>query len=162
LFSDYLYNKPSNIDGTGTFSKIEIEANKPIIEITGHIFNLEDDPKVDINNCLQVTNKWFIAASGNICGFINHSCNPNCYLNIFGKRAILYSLYKIPANTELTFDYSLSSKDTLERWKMECKCKQFKCRKIISGFFTLEKELQENYIKRDLVPRFVFDKNFKG
>jgi SET domain-containing protein len=46
---------------------------------------------------------------GAITRFINHSCEPNCRIEIWtveGKRRIgVYAIKDVPAGTELTFDY---------------------------------------------------------
>ena len=72
-----------------------------------------------------------------------------------GNRAILYSLYVIPAGAELTFDYSTTSTDTLETWKMTCACGSHKCRKAISGYQYLDPTLQEEYKKKGMIPLFI-------
>lgn len=46
---------------------------------------------------------------GSISRFINHSCEPNCTVEVWtvGKklRVGIFSLKSIPSGTELTFDY---------------------------------------------------------
>jgi hypothetical protein len=100
----------------------------------------------------------FIGPSGkNVPEYLNHSCDPNSYVHVVGNRAILYSLYVIPADAEITFDYSLTSTDTHDIWKMECHCGSYKCRKLISGFRYLEPSLQEEYKKKQLVPLYIME-----
>ena len=81
-------------------------------------------------------------------------------LHIVGKRAFLYSLYVIKANSELTFDYSTSSTDTYDTWKMNCKCCYIKCRKVISGFDYLSDEIKEKYKEKNMIPLFINDPRF--
>jgi hypothetical protein len=146
--------------GIKVISKIDIPARQPIMEMTGNL--LETLDRQDPNLCLQVSNVFHIGPSGDVDDQINHSCNPNCYLHIAGVRAILYSLFTIKAGTELTFDYSLSSTDTYDTWKMDCKCMSYDCRKVISGFQYLSDEIKEKYKKLGIVPIFLTEKAFQG
>lgn len=70
----------------------------------------------------------------NIARFINHSCNPNCILEvrtILGKKhACIFAGRKIKKGTELTFDYKWSSKDGKVRTPCCCGAKKF-CRGYI-------------------------------
>jgi hypothetical protein len=139
---------------------MEIPANVPITEFRGNICTAEQLPE-DSSIYLQIGPNTFLMPTGTVVGadFINHACQPNCTVRAVGNRVILYSLYVIPKNTELTFDYSTTSTDTYDTWKMECKCPAFKCRKIISGFQYLDSQLKEDYIKRGLVPIYISHPN---
>ena len=158
MFKEYLFSEQSKINGLGLFSKIDIPAKSAIVEITGPILKRNENTNINIDTCLQVSEKLYIGSSGDVDDFINHSCNPNCYIVAFGKRAILYSLYFIPAGNELTFDYSTVFTDRF----MECSCKNIKCRKIIKGFHELDEDLKENYIKNDMVPSFIKGSIIRG
>ena len=93
---------------------------------------------------------------------VRHSCNPNCYIHAVGKRAFLYSLYQIKANNELTFDYSTTSTDTLEDWKLDCKCNSYNCRKTISGMQYLDPKLLQEYKDKGMIPLFFIDHRFQN
>lgn len=151
MYEAYLKYMPTKI-GTGIFTTTEIPANVPIIEITGDIFTEDNIPD---NNVLQIGNNSFIGPSGTKHDHIKHSCNPNCSVHIVGNRAILYSLHVIAMGSEITFDYSTSSTDTLDKWQMQCQCGLVQCRKIISGFQYLDKNIQDDYRKRGMVPMFI-------
>ena len=60
----------------------------------------------------------------NTARFINHSCNPNCILDvrkIGGKNhACIFANKKIKKGTELTFDYSWNSRDGEVQTKCQC------------------------------------------
>lgn len=144
---------PSNRSGMGVFTTTRIPARVPVIEEKGNFFNKNNLIEHPAN--LQIGNDLFLGPSGGIDDFVNHSCDPNCYLHIVGKRAILYSLYVIPANTEITFDYSTSSTDTMDEWCMDCNCGSIKCRKKISGIQYLDPKLVEEYKKKGMIPLFL-------
>lgn len=156
MYSQYLEVRESRI-GKGTFSKVTIPANSLVTEVTGPIvLDREVPPTADFDVYLQVGPNTFIAPSGNrVPEYLNHSCDPNCRMHVVGNRAFLYSLYVIPANAELTFDYSTTATDTHDSWKMECKCGSYKCRKLISGFQYLDPSLQEEYKKKNMFPLYI-------
>lgn len=141
-------------DNKKVITTMDIKPNMPILEFSGSIFKEKDLP-ADAKDYLQIGPNIYLGLSGDIEDKIRHSCNPNCMLHIVGNRAILYSLYLIPANMELTFDYSTSSTDTYDKWKMDCKCGQFNCRKLISGFDYLEEDKKAEYNKKGMIPIFI-------
>jgi len=155
MYKQFLKVQPAKSGGKGTFTTVEIPAKQPIMEIHGPILLDREIVLDDYSMYLQVGPNTYIGMSGDVDDFFNHSCDPNCYVHVVGNRAILYSLYVIPAGAELTFDYSTTSTDTHETWKMECKCGSFKCRKIISGFQYLSPELQESYKKKNIIPLYI-------
>lgn len=154
MYDKYLKVEKSKIGGEGVFSTIEIPANTPITEPNGTIYTLETLPDPKDVNVLQIGLNDYLNMSGKM-NFINHSCDPNCRFHVVGNRAILYSLYVIPANGELTFDYSSTSTDTHETWKMDCNCGSNKCRKVISGYQYLDPSLLEVYKEKAVLPLFI-------
>jgi hypothetical protein len=154
MYNQYLKVKPCKT-GMGVFTEVEIPANVPIIEVTGNLYTEETMPDPNHPALLQVGPNLFIGPSGDTDDYINHSCNPNCTTHIVGNRAMLYSLYVINAGTELTFDYSTSSTDSLEKWSMSCSCGSQNCRKVISGFHLLDKVTQQSLKDKGMVPMFI-------
>lgn len=149
-YKSQLEIKPTKI-GKGLFCKVDIPAKVPIFEIEGNILdhNTEEIRNYDI----QISMDNFIrSATGD---FINHSCDPNVSLYVVGKRAFFNSIYLIKAGTELLYDYSTSSTDTLETWNMNCLCSSAKCRKVISGYQYLPDELKADYEKRNITALFI-------
>jgi hypothetical protein len=161
MYNKYLEVRQSNI-GKGLFTRVEIPSNVPIMEFTGSVVTFKELP-ADSSSYLQIGVNTYITPVGAVNGvdFINHNCDPNCMVQSVGNRAILYSLYIIPANTELTFDYSTTSTDTLEMWKMDCTCGSNRCRRVISGYQYLDKSLQEEYKKKNAIPIFITNPIFQ-
>lgn len=157
MYNEHLKIQPTKKNGNGVFTLAAIPANVPILEISGDLFSSKDNIGDDH---LQVGIDNYIGPTGGIADYINHSCNANCVLDISCNRAVLYSLFPIKENTEITFDYSMSSTDTHEMWKMECKCGEFGCRKIISGYNYLSLDLKEKYEKNGMTPKFMINKIF--
>jgi len=145
--------------GKGVFTKVEISAGVPIIEVTGELYTEENMPDPNHPALLQVGHNTFIGPSGSIDDYFNHSCNPNCKIQIAGNRAIIYSLYIIPKNNELTFDYSTTATDTKDKWQMQCQCGDNQCRQIISGHHYLPEDIKSNYIKKGMLPLYILKPN---
>jgi hypothetical protein len=150
MYNDHLETKQN-----GLFCNVDIPANVPILEITGTVYAEHNLPDPNHPAILQIGPNIFIGPSGGVDDYINHSCNPNCLVRATGQRALLFSMYTIKAGTELTFDYSTTSTDTLDKWKMDCSCNEFNCRKVISGYQYLDESLKEKYKKLGMVPLFL-------
>ena len=90
---NYLTIDKSNIQGLGLFATSKIEKGRKI-GIT-HIFNESFE-----NNYIRTP----------LGGFINHSINPNCELKELDKKNLmLYSIYEINQNEEITLKYKMYS-----------------------------------------------------
>lgn len=149
-----MYKQYLKLDNSKVITTIDIPADTPIIEVTGKIY-VEKDLPPENEMFFQVGPNIFIGLSGDFDDNIRHSCNPNCMLHVVGNRAIIYSIYNILSGTELTVDYSTSSTDTHDTWKMECKCGSVNCRKIISGYHYLDSSTKEMYNKKGMIPLFI-------
>jgi SET domain-containing protein len=158
MYSQYLQLQNTKV-GKGVFTTVAIPANMMIIEITGPVLTDREIPDMNQPALLQVGPNTFITASGGLDDYINHSCDPNCKMHVVGNRAFLYSLYVIPANSQLTFDYSTTSTDTVDSWQMTCQCGSNKCRKTISGAQYLSQTLLDNYKSRDMLPLYITNPN---
>lgn len=121
--------KESGIHGTGGFARIDIRSGKRIIEYVGrkiskaegqaelqkqnvYIFTLDDD--YDIDGSVN----W------NRARFINHSCDPNCEVEIVRSRIWIYARRPIMAGEELTYNYSYDLDDYKSR---PCQCGASNC-----------------------------------
>lgn len=143
----------------GVFAKGNIQPNSIVLEFKGDIFTKNTLPLDLIKNnfYVQIGSDKYIGGSGWVDDFVNHSCNPNCKVFIVGNRAFLISLYLIKAGAEITFDYSTTSTDTKDNWLMKCKCGDYNCRKVISGYQYLDTATQKRYEDLDAVPKYVKD-----
>lgn len=160
MYEKYLKIIETKDKGKGVITTVSIPARSPIFEFSGELLSESSMPDPNHPALLQINHDTFIGPSGDVDDYINHSCDPNCYLHIVGNRAIIYSLYLIPANSELTFDYSTSSTDTIEKWHLDCKCGSKKCRKLISGLSYLDDSLKKEYQDKKMIPMFLTNKMF--
>lgn len=116
--------KSSTIHGMGGFARRDIRRGKRIVEYVGiklskakaqtelhqqnvYIFTLDDTYDVDGS------------VAWNPARFLNHSCNPNCEVEIVRGRIWIYALRDIKAGEELTYNYSYDFEDYENR---PCNC----------------------------------------
>lgn len=159
-YEKYLQVKNIPGKGKGVITTVKIPSQLPIIEFKGTVFKKEDMPSnLTEGDILQIGDNLYIGSSGTVDDYINHKCSPNCYLHIVGNRAILYSMYLIQPNTEITFDYSLSSTATVEEYSFNCDCGN-NCRGIISGHQYLNAEILEK--NKNILPLYIKLENLKG
>ena len=105
----------SPIQGAGVFATRRITKNTRIIHYAGEKISNRESLKRErryIKNghiwCFKLTNRTVIDAGvgGNVARFINHSCRPNCYIDI--KEGVIWirAARTIRAGEELTYDYN--------------------------------------------------------
>jgi len=83
---------------------------------------------------------------------LNHSCDPNCGFN---SQLQLRTVKNIKPGEELFWDYSTSMFE--HSWSMKCNCGTALCRKEIKDFDLLPHELQDKYLKMNIVLPFIVD-----
>jgi SET domain-containing protein len=124
--------RPSPIQGQGLFATTSLPGRRKLGEISGQLVKLPQARK-DIEHAeriyfIELTDAWALECSnGNQFKHLNHSCAPNCFLRIIGKRVEVYTLRSISYGTELTVDYG----ETPHKGGMRCQCGAPKCRAIL-------------------------------
>lgn len=109
--------------GLGLFTDAPIERKAFIIEYVGPLLNRKQADKRGGKYLFETNRDRFIDGSArtNIARYINHSCVPNCEVEIFRGRIYVFSLKNIPAGTELTYDYQKEYFDEFIK-PHGCKC----------------------------------------
>lgn len=133
--------RSSPIQGLGGFATRPIRKGTRIIEYTGErISQAEADARYDDGRSphplvllFTVDENTVIDAGvdGNEARFINHSCDPNCEAVIEDGRVFIEARKNIPADRELTYDYSLTREgnDNAEmEARFACHCGAKNCR----------------------------------
>lgn len=123
---------PSPIQGRGLFACMNLPGRRKVGEISGRLVRLPQARK-DIERAeriyfIELTDKWALECSeGNQFKHLNHSCSPNSFLRIIGKRVEVYTLRPIKRGEELTVDYG----ETPHQGGMHCRCGAPNCRSIL-------------------------------
>ena len=111
-------------------------------------------PNICRNHAPQFAQEKYIDTKG-IDRYLNHSCNPNCGFS--GKFQVV-AMRNIKKGEWLTFDYEMSEDSA---WRMECKCGEKNCRKVIGAFANMPNEVRLKYkgfISDWLVEKYHLDK----
>lgn len=149
-----LYTDKSHINGNGLFVSEALIEGETVAYIHGPtkvIKHFTDDLAQSTVNWIGVGRYTWIDTSKSPFRFINHSCDPN--VAVVTKRKVI-ALKSIPADTELTMDYSLTEAE--EAWTIEqCTCETTRCRGKItaiqflpqSTFTRLESHIPKNFIR---------------
>jgi uncharacterized protein len=121
-----LVRRRSTIHGLGVFAAEPINKNKRIIDYAGELVrNSESEPREErylAEGCIwvfRVNRTWSrdAAVGGNIARFINHSCRPNCWIEVAGTTIWIRAARSIRKGEELTYDYETDGEQTIA-----CRC----------------------------------------
>ena len=105
----------SRIQGWGVFATEPIPKNKRIIHYAGEKISNQESLRRERRYirsghiwCFKLTNRTVIDAGvgGNDARFINHSCRPNCYVDIRDGVIWIRAARNIRKGEELTYDYN--------------------------------------------------------
>src|SRR5437667_1607835 len=105
----------SGIDGWGVYATKTIPKNTRIIDYAGEKISNQESLRRERRYirrghiwCFKLTNRTVIDAGvgGNLARFINHSCRPNCYIEIRDGTIWIRAARTIRRREELTYDYN--------------------------------------------------------
>jgi uncharacterized protein len=122
--------RPSKIDGKGCFATLRFAKGRKIAEYVGErISRHEVARRIKGKRRLYISgldSYWAIDAArlGNGTQFINHSCEPNCYVRITHGHILFFALRDIEPGEEILLDYV----ETYNSDEMRCKCGAPSCR----------------------------------
>jgi len=125
--------KPSRIEGRGLFTKISLRARQKLGNLTGELITQSEGrrraKRLRRISIVELGGGKALDASkqGNELKYINHSCQPNTFIRIFGKKVEFYALHPIRRGEELTCDYGETHHEGTHR----CRCGSQKCRGFI-------------------------------
>jgi hypothetical protein len=76
--------------------------------------------------------------------YLNHSCDPNAYVEYFGNQLFLVARRDINPDEEICLDYLINNAGG-DSWK--CDCQASRCRGMTGrGFFDLPRDVQREYL----------------
>ena len=133
--------KKSSLHGSGLFAESNIKKDEQVIEYIGDKVTkkngdlraekqIKKAQKNKSNGMVYVfeLNKKYDIDGGvvrNYARFINHSCNPNCEVEITDNHIWISSIKKIKKGEELTYNYGYPFDSDFE--EHICKCGSKKC-----------------------------------
>ncbi len=125
--------KKSPIEGKGCFSVTHFKGRRKIAEYTGERITEAEANRRAKRRKLRIcaiNNRWSLDGSrgGNGTHYINHSCEPNAYMQILYGHVLFIALRDIEPGEEITIDYE----STLHSDKKRCICQAPSCRGTIN------------------------------
>jgi SET domain-containing protein len=126
--------KESPINGKGCFATILFPRRRKIADYTGErITEAEANRRAARRRILRIcaiNERWSLDGSrgGNGTHYINHSCEPNCFMKILRGHIQFYALRDIHPGEEITLDYET----TLHSDRKRCSCGARTCRGTIN------------------------------
>ena len=125
--------RKSKIHGWGVYTTERIPKNKRIIHYAGEKISNQESLKRERRYirqghiwCFKLTNRTVIDAGvgGNVARFINHSCRPNCWIEVADKTIWIRAARTIEPGEELTYDYNTEGDKVIPcRCRPGCKTK---------------------------------------
>lgn len=139
--------KPSSIQGKGVFAERGFPKAEKILEIDdSHV--VEDFEKLTKEQ--QSFECDFLGDGRTVLmqppeRYINHSCDPNTYVQTVSGTRTLFAMRDIKAGEEITYDYAING--YYDGDVPKCACGSPKCRKILNcDFFKLPRARQLEYL----------------
>jgi SET domain-containing protein len=124
----------SKVHGWGVFADTRITKNTRIIDYAGEKISHQESSRREQRYmkrgtiwCFQINRRWVRDArvGGNIARFINHSCQPNCYVHILGDVIWIRAARNIRKGEELTYDYMTDGEG-----QIRCRCRK-DCQRLL-------------------------------
>ena len=117
----------SRIHGWGVYATETIPKNKRIIHYAGEKITHKESLKREARYlekgriwCFTLNSRWVIDAGvgGNVARFINHSCAPNCYVQITDGTIWIRAARTIRKGEEITYSYNTDGEGLIK-----CRCR---------------------------------------
>ncbi len=120
--------RKSSIHRWGVYATRRITKNTRVIDYAGEKISARASLKRERRYikgghiwCFALTQRTVIdaAVGGNIARFINHSCRPNCYVDIKGGVIWIRAARNIRKGEELTYHYNTNGEGLIR-----CRCRK--------------------------------------
>jgi len=150
IFNEYAEVKSSGIHNKGVFAKKDIPQGTRIAEYTGRRISKEESTRIqnkmledyenNPENCaatyifeIDETHDLDGDVDDNDPKYINHSCNPNCEVDIIDGKVWLDTIKDIKKGEELSFNYGfdIDKENPYDFKKHPCRCGSQNCVRYI-------------------------------
>jgi len=113
------------VNGLGLFAKVPMKKGDCIIEYVGEVIDDAEANRRAGRYLFQTSKNRHIDGTtrSNTARYINHSCKPNCEVDIIRGRVFVYAKRNIAVGEELCYDYGE------EYWEEHIKPKGCACEK---------------------------------
>ena len=127
------FRKKSGINNLGLFAKSDINKGEKVIEYKGRKFThkqVEENDRFDNSKAIYLftLNERYVLdgdAKTNTAKYINHSCDPNCEVDIINGKIWIIAIKDIKKGDELSYDYGFGYDADFRQFP--CKCGSKNC-----------------------------------
>jgi SET domain-containing protein len=129
-----IVRRRSPISGWGVYATQAIPANTRIVEYKGELVSQTEAWRREQRYLprqriwiFTINGRWArdAAFGGNVARYINHACQPNCYVEIAGHEIWIRASRAVRAGEELTYDYNTDGVAGIQ-----CRCRP-RCPRIL-------------------------------
>jgi hypothetical protein len=148
--------------GNSIIANENFEARDVIFPFIGELVPLDEAT----DKSLQITDDFCIESTAGFDNNLNHSCNPNCYIDFTNRnQPVLVALRDIKKGEELSFNYNATDYDLYDprcTCSFHCNCGAPNCLEEIKGYKYLTPE-QKREISPYLAPylRKIYEEEFR-
>jgi len=122
------FRKKSGINNLGLFAKSDIKKGEKVIEYKGKKFThkqVEENDRFDNSKAIYLftLNERYVLdgdTKTNTAKYINHSCDPNCEVDIIKGKIWIIAIKDIKKGNELSYDYGFGYDKDFRQFP--CKC----------------------------------------
>ena len=116
------------VNGLGLFAKVPMKKGDCVIEYIGEVITAAEANKRGGRYLFETSKNRHIDGTTrkNTARYINHSCSPNCEIDIKKGRVFVFARRKIEPGEELCYDYGK------EYWKEYIQPKGCLCAKCVA------------------------------
>ena len=123
----------SKIDNLGLYAAKDIKRGSRVIEYKGKPYThkqVEEDDRFDNSKAIYLftLNKKIVLdgdIKSNTAKYINHSCDPNCEVDIIKGKIWILAIKDIKTGDELSYDYGFGYDEDYKQFR--CKCGSKNC-----------------------------------
>ena len=127
------FRKKSGINNLGLFAKSDINKGEKVIEYKGRKFThkqVEENDRFDNSKAIYLftLNERYVLDGDtkiNTAKYINHSCDPNCEVDIIKGKIWIIAIKDIKKGDELSYDYGFGFDEDYKQFR--CKCGSKNC-----------------------------------
>ena len=127
------FRKKSGINNLGLFAKTDIKKGEKVIEYKGRKFThkqVEEDDRFDNSKAIYLftLNERYVLDGDtkiNTAKYINHTCDPNCEVDIIKGKIWIIAIKDIKKGDELSYDYGFGYDADFRQFP--CKCGSKNC-----------------------------------
>ncbi|MDC1148830.1 SET domain-containing protein-lysine N-methyltransferase [Pelagibacteraceae bacterium] len=127
------FRKKSGINNLGLFAKGDINKGEKVIEYKGRKFThkqVEENDRFDNSKAIYLftLNERYVLdgdTKTNTAKYINHSCDPNCEVDIIKGKIWIIAIKDIKKGDELSYDYGFGYDADFRQFP--CKCGSKNC-----------------------------------